>query len=563
LLFRGIKKIGEASMSLKMGFMEKIYRGFFDESSFRSYQAPPDPEKIRSLLEKYEELLKAYPAQKIEAEGRIPGEMLKKMGAAGLFGISISQTYGGLGFGLVDFLRMVEEIAALDLSIALVFLAHLFIGIKGIELFGTEAQKKKYLTPAASGAMIFSYALTEPKIGSDARHIETMATLSQDGSHYVLNGTKTYITNANYAGGLTVFSQMDRERPGFMGAFIVETGWEGVKIGKDMPKMGLQASSTAPIQLANVRVPKENLIGRAGEGYKIALAVLNYGRLGLGAASCGVMEKSLKDMVKRARSRIQFGRPIANFPLIQEKLVQARVHSFVMSSMNGFTSGLLERDIEQNPVIETSHCKLFGTTRAWSTVYDALQVAGGSGYLSTEPYEKRMRDFRVTTIFEGTTEIHSVYPSLFVLDRLGKEMQSRSGFNRWFYLQKMLLSTWIETRWPVRFKNGKMQEALKAAQAMSRKMRRMLIWGLLLYGKKIVEKQFYLRRISTLSLYLFGILAVLSRMSSEHEKGIVNQQDFDLLAYFVEEAKEIRCRNKEVIDTKKEKLTALISKHFS
>ena len=499
----------------------------------------------------------------IESEGRMPGDMLKKMGEAGFFGISIPKAYGGLGFSLVDFLRMAEEIASRDLSIALVFLAHLFIGIKGIELFGTEAQKRKYLIPAASGEMIFSYALTEPKIGSDARHIETLATLSEDGSHYVLKGTKTYITNANYAGGLTVFAQMDRERPGFMGAFIIETSWEGVKIGKDMPKMGLKASSTAAIQFQDVRVPKENLIGKAGEGYRIALAVLNYGRLGLGAASSGLMEQSLKDMAKRAHSRIQFGVPISNFPLIQEKLVHARVNSFVMSSMNCFTSGLLERDIEQNPVIETSHCKLFGTTRAWNSAYDALQVAGGSGYLSTQPYEKRMRDFRVTTIFEGTTEIHSIYPSLFALDRLGKEIQSRRGLNRWIFLVKMLLSSLMNTRWSMKFENGKMQEALNVAKSMAKKIRRMLLLGLLFYGKKVAERQFYLRRISTLSLYLFGILSVLSRMSSEQEKGKVNQQALDLLAYFVEEAKEIRGQNKEIFDTRKEKLTARINRQLS
>ena len=162
--------------------------------------------------------------------------------------------------------------------------------------------------------MIFSYALTEPRIGSDAQHVETMAELSDDATHYVLNGQKTYITNANYAGGLTVFAQMDGKRPGFMGAFIVETSWDGVKIGKDMPKMGLKASSTAAIQLKDVRVPVENLLGKPGDGFRIAMAVLNYGRLGLGAASVGMMDQSLKDMMKRATTRIQFGVPIGDFP---------------------------------------------------------------------------------------------------------------------------------------------------------------------------------------------------------------------------------------------------------
>lgn len=550
-------------MTSSLGFMEKIYRGVLDESAFRSYQALGDPEKIRSLLGEYEELLRAYPPPMIESEGRLPGEMLKKMGEKGFFGISIPETYGGLGFSLVDFLRMAEEIASRDLSIALVFLAHLFIGVKGIELFGTESQKRKYLIPAASGEMIFSYALTEPKIGSDARHIETLATLSEDGSQYVLNGTKTYITNANYAGGLTVFAQMDREKPGFMGAFIVETAWEGVRIGKDMPKMGLKASSTAAIEFQNVRVPQENLIGKAGEGYRIALAVLNYGRLGLGAASSGLMQQSLKDMTKRAQSRIQFGVPISNFSLIQEKLVHARVNGFVQSSMNCLTSGLLERDTGQNPVIETSHCKLFGTTRAWNTVYDALQVAGGSGYLSTQPYEKRMRDFRVTTVFEGTTEIHSIYPSLFALDRLGREIQSRKGLNRWVFFLRILLSSLMKTRWPIKFENGKMEEALNLAKSVAKKIQRMLLLGLLFYGKKVGERQFYLRRVSTLSLYLFGILSVLSRLSFEREKGKVNQQYFDLLAYFVEEAKEIRGQNREIFDTRKEKLTARINRQLS
>jgi acyl-CoA dehydrogenase family protein 9 len=545
------------------GFMEGIYRGIFSESAFHSYPAPRDSEKVRSLLEKYHQLLRAYPVGRIEADERIPREMMEKMGEEGLFGISIPQAYGGLGVSLLDFLGMVEEIAALDLSIALVFLAHLFIGVKGIELFGTEVQKRKYLIPAASGAMIFSYALTEPEIGSDARHIETTATLSEDGTHYVLNGTKTYITNANYAGGLTVFSQMDPKRPGFMGAFIIETAWEGVKIGRDMPKMGLKASSTATIEFHNVRVPQGNLIGKPGEGYRIALAVLNYGRLGLGAASAGVTEQSYKDMAKRAHSRIQFGKPISNFSLIQEKLVKARVYAFVMSSMNRFAAGLMESDEEDNPVIETSHCKLFGTTRAWATVYDALQIAGGSGYLSTQPYEKRMRDFRVTTIFEGTTEIHSIYPSLFALDRLGREIRSWSGLKRGIFFLRMLLASLAKPRWPIRPEDGKMREALGVGQSLARKIRRMLLMGLLFYRRSVGEKQFYLRRITTLSLYLFGILSVLSRMSKESERGRGNRRNSDLLAYFVEEAKEVGRQNQSIFDTQKEKLTARIHRQLS
>ena len=188
----------------------------------------------------------------LESLGRLPQEMLQEMAGIGLFGLTIPAAYGGLGFSTWEYMRVVDEMVRLDMAAALASLAHLSIGVKGIELFGNESQKQKYLVPAASGEMIFSYALTEPRIGSDAQHIETRAKLSPDGGHYLLNGQKTYITNANYAGALTVFAQMDPARPGFMGAFIVETGWAGVKIGKDMPKMGLKASSTAAIQFRDV-----------------------------------------------------------------------------------------------------------------------------------------------------------------------------------------------------------------------------------------------------------------------------------------------------------------------
>ena len=246
----------------------------------------------------------------------------------------------------------------------------------------------------------------------------------KNGKYYILNGQKTYITNANYAGGLTVFAQLDSEKPGFMGSFIVETTWDGVKIGKDMPKMGLKASSTAAIQFKDVRVPVENLLGQPGEGFKIAMSILNYGRLALGAGSVGAMKQSMRDMEKQSARRRQFGVEINSFELIQEKMVQARVDSYVASAMTAFTAGMVEDNPQARIAIESSHCKLFGTTRAWNTIYDALQVAGGSGYLATQPYEKRLRDFRVTTIFEGTTEIHSIYPPLFVLRNLNKHMKA-------------------------------------------------------------------------------------------------------------------------------------------
>jgi acyl-CoA dehydrogenase family member 9 len=534
------------------GFMEQIYQGRFDRDLFAAAPPAANFEQVERLIGAYQDLVTAYPPSSIEEAGRIPPEMLKRMGEQGFFGLTVPKAYGGMGLGLADCMRIVETVAPIDLSIALVFLAHLFIGIKGIELYGTEDQKRRYLTPAAAGEMIFSYALTEPLTGSDARHIETRADLSPDGGHYILNGTKTYITNANYAGGLTLFAQLDPGKPGRMGAFIVETAWEGVQIGPDMPKMGLKASSTATIRLKDVRVPRENLLGPAGEGFKIALTVLHYGRMGLGAASRGVLEQSVKDMHDRARSRRQFGQPIIEFPLIREKIGKARVHAFVMGAMNDFAAVLLEKNPEET-VIETSHCKLFGTTRAWEALYDALQVSGGAGYLATQPYEKRMRDFRVTTIFEGTTEIHSIYPALLGMKQLGDELKKRVGLSRFLFLGKMLLTCLGDTGWPGSPADVLQKKAFGEAKKLARMIRRRTLLGVLVYGKTLVGREFLLRRISVLSLYLFGILSVLAKLVRDGNAGDNYSDDRERLARFLEEAAAACKENKRFRDSRLER----------
>jgi acyl-CoA dehydrogenase family protein 9 len=245
-------------------FLMNLYFGSLDAELFDSFKEFQVDESTRGIIQNYLEVNSEYPASVMEEKGMVPSELLEKLGRNDFFGLTIPKQYGGVGLSLRQYLHIVESLVSKN-------------GIKGIVLFGNEEQKRKYLVPAASGEMIFSYALTEPRTGSDAQNIETVATLSKDGQHYILNGTKTYITNANYAGGLTVFAQMDSNRPGFMGAFIVETAWDGVKIGKDMPKMGLKASSTASIQFTDVKVPRENLLGQPGDGFKIAMIILNYG----------------------------------------------------------------------------------------------------------------------------------------------------------------------------------------------------------------------------------------------------------------------------------------------
>ena len=542
--------------------MEKIYKGEFDLELIRISPPVVDETKVGMLVKRYRDLLKDYPPGKLEAEGALPADLLLKMGRSGFFGLSIETEYGGQGLNLHEYYRVVDEMVKLDISIAFTFLAHLSIGIKAIQLFGTEEQRRKYLTPAASGEMIFAYALTEPRFGSDAQHIETTALASQDDTHYLLNGQKTYITNANYAGGMTVFAQLDPKRPGFMGAFIVETGWEGVRVGKEMPKMGLSASSTAAIQFKNVHVPKENLIGRHGDGFKIAMSVLNYGRLGLGVASTSLMSVSTRDMLQRASSRIQFQVPIRSFQLVQEKIVRAEIGAAVSSAMNRLVAGLLQREPLVRMAIETSHCKLFGTTRAWDAVYDALQVAGGAGYLKTLPYEKRMRDFRVATVFEGTTELHSIYPALLGMRQIQKRLKKsgRSPLALAFELLKLLVKG---EKWAVAFENRVMRKTLREAEKGAKAARILLLSGLLLYGRSIARgqtgnREFLFRRITTLSLYTFGILALLSEADQKQRAGELGAGELRILECFAAEANEARRKNSRLFDSKRERLNSVL-----
>jgi acyl-CoA dehydrogenase family protein 9 len=518
-----------------MGFLEQLYLERFDRGRFQEMSFPPPDPKADEMIRHYREIIRDHPPAKLEKEGSIPEELMNGLKEIGLFGLNIPEKFGGVGLTLPGYLSVLRAMARTDMALSLTPTAHLSIGIKGIILFGTDEQKEYYLTRAASGDMIFAYALTEPGTGSDAQHIETTAVLSPDGEHYILNGQKTYITNGGFAGGLTAFAQMDPEKPGFMGAFIVETAWEGVEIGKEIPKMGLKISSTTPISFKDVRVPAGNLIGKPGDGFKIAMTILNYGRLGLGAASAGAMEQSLDDMYRRSASRKQFGMPISEFELIQEKMVKAAAHAFASSSMTGATAGLLGRQPIGPFAMESSHVKLYGTTRAWDTLYEALQTAGGSGYLATNPYEKRMRDFRVTTVFEGTSEIHSMYPALYLVRALGKRMKGKSRLSQMLYL---IRNAYSSPRLALKYPDPVMNRASGTASDLTRSVKKLIHLGLLKYGREIVGRQFLLRRITNLSMAAYSLLSSLASIESANKAGEDISRQLDLLEYLTREAQQ-------------------------
>lgn len=366
------------------------------------------------------------PAQ-LDHDGKFPDAVRQGMAELGLMGLNIPEAYGGFGASAMVFNRVFGEIGAHDASLAVYFGAHQSIGIKGIILFGTEAQKQQWLPRCASGELIGAFCLTEPGSGSDAQAMLASAVPIEDGSHYMLNGTKIWISNAGYAGVFTVFAKV----PVVIGgktkqrvtAFIVDAHAPGISLGKVEEKMGIKASDTRTITFEHVRVPKENLLGEVGGGFKIALEILNSGRLGLSAGSARGTRAMMKHAIEYAKQREQFGKPIGSFEMIQKKIALTAVDCYAADAGWMLCAGMVDRGAVDFS-LETAACKIYGSELAFRTANEALQIAGGIGYSKEFPYERAVRDSRINLIFEGTNEILRALIALMGLQQPGEEMKA-------------------------------------------------------------------------------------------------------------------------------------------
>jgi alkylation response protein AidB-like acyl-CoA dehydrogenase len=359
-------------------------------------------------------------------------ELLLKAGELDLLRIDIPEAYGGLGLDKVSSAYVGQHIGVMP-SFAGSLGAHTTIGTLPLVYFGTPEQKERYLPRLASGEWIAAFALTEPGSGSDALAARARATLTDDGRHYILNGTKMWITNGGFADLFTIFAKVDGEK---FTAFLVERGM-GVVSGCEEPKLGLDGSSTTALTLENVRVPVENVLGRIGEGHKVAFNVLNIGRLKLGTRNIGCAKQSLNHAIQYARERQQFGRAIAEFGLIRQKIAEMAIRCWVGDAMVYRTLGDADRALAGVPAddsdavletiagfaIECSINKVWTSEALAYVVDEALQIYGGYGYSKEFPAERPYRDARITRLYEGTNEINR----LIVATRLRKGL----AVDRW------------------------------------------------------------------------------------------------------------------------------------
>lgn len=351
-------------------------------------------------------------AKKIDEEERIPEELIKKIADLGLLGASFPVEYGGGGFGEIGYCIIQEEISRGCASTATFIGAHQSIGTNAIYLGGNEELKQKYIVPLAQGKMIAAFCLTEAQAGSDSFNIKTRAHI--DGDYYILNGEKLWITNGGIADVLSVFARTEKG----ISAFVVETKWDGVKIGPPEKKMGIRGSTTNPISFENVRVPKENLIGQEGRGFLLAMKTLDAGRLGLGAACVGSAKELLELSTKYAKERIQFDQPISNFQAIQFMLAEMTALIYAMESMVYRTAAKYDKG--ENVTREAAIVKLFCSEALDKIVDYAVQIHGGMGYSREFPIERMYRDARINRIFEGTNEIQKGIIARDIIKRNGK-----------------------------------------------------------------------------------------------------------------------------------------------
>ncbi|HEX2817954.1 MAG TPA: acyl-CoA dehydrogenase family protein [Phenylobacterium sp.] len=354
---------------------------------------------------------------KVSEDDAIAQDVLDEMKALGLYGLSIPEEYGGLDLSMEDECLVAVELGRTSPAFRSAFGTNVGIGSQGLCMFGTDAQKEKYLPGIASGEIITSFALTEPEAGSDSANVQTRAFL--DGDAYVLNGSKRFITNANKADLFTVMARSDPDKPGAGGvsAFLVERNLPGLSVGKPEKKMGQQGAHICDVIFDNVRVPVENRLGREGEGFKVAMQVLDRGRLHISAVCVGVAERLIKDCVAYMSERKQFGQALSQFQLLQGMIADSKTESLAAKALTMETAR--KRDGGQSVTMEAAAAKYFASEMVGRVADRAVQIFGGAGYVTDHGIERLYRDVRIFRIYEGTSQIQQVVIARETLKRGG------------------------------------------------------------------------------------------------------------------------------------------------
>lgn len=507
-------------------FMKTLFSGGFEEDVVFSYpeMSKDEQDNLNLVMDSVKQfMLDNVDPAKIDKESVIPPEVIEGMKELGLFGLIIPEEYGGFEFSQTAYAKIIELMSGLEGSTALTIGGHSSIGIKALLLFGTDEQKKKYLPRLATGELIAAFALTEPGAGSDAASIKTRAVYNADDDSYTLTGSKLWITNGGIADFITTFARTEIEVDGKikdkLSAFIV-TRDMGYTSGVEEEKMGIKGSSTTEINFNGVVVPASNMLGEKGKGFKVAMEVLNSGRLSLAAGSIGGMKECISLATTHALERKQFGKSISEFEMIKEKIARMSMEIFVCDSMTYLTTGLADRG-SVDYSLESAMGKVFASEALWRTVNEAMQIAAGIGYMKEYPYERILRDSRINMIFEGTNEILRLFIALAgmqdqgeYLKKIGKALRDPiKGFGLLTdyavaRIKRSMIAPEITKAHPV------LNVQVKKVREYVRKFQGIVEEMIIKHGKNIIEQELVLKRIADISIDLYAMIATISRVTS-------------------------------------------------
>jgi alkylation response protein AidB-like acyl-CoA dehydrogenase len=347
-------------------------------------------------------------AAEFDESGEFPLDTIKKMGQLGFMGIEVPEEYGGSGMDTVAYVLAMEEIAKADVSHSTIMSVNNSLYCHGLMKFGTEEQKQKYLVPVASGEKIGAYSLTEPMSGSDAGTMKSRAVLNDAGTHYIINGAKSWVTSGPVADFITLFTMTDpdQQHKGIT-AFMIDTTRPGFVRGKKEPKLGIRASATSEIYFEDYEAPLDSVLGQVGKGFNIAMTVLDAGRIGIASQALGVAEAAYEASVKYARERFAFGQPIGAFQMTQQKIadMKTRIEASRLLIYNAALAKIRNTETGERYTTEASMAKLYASETAMFVTHAAVQIHGGMGYSKEMPIERYFRDAKITEIYEGTSEI--------------------------------------------------------------------------------------------------------------------------------------------------------------
>lgn len=548
-------------------FMRSLCMGRIEQDVIFPFPTLSDAERetLGDISGALEGLLgpRAEDFRKWDVAGELPEEFIEELKEFGMFGLVIPESYGGMGLGNKAYSRTLQEVAKYDASVAVTIGAHSSIGMRGLLLFGTEDQNNRYMEKLASGEMIAAYCLTEPGAGSDAAAVKTTAV--KEGDDWVINGNKLWITNGGIADFFTVFAKTPEEGGrGKMTGFIVTKDMEGVSIGPHEDKMGLRSSSTTTVHFDNVKVPNENVLGEVGQGFKVAMAILNSGRTGLGGGSVGAMKNLIKMATTQANERTTFGQPISSYGLIKKKVGEMVIDCYTSEAAVTVVGGLIDEGYKEYQV-EAAISKVYATECLWRTADEALQIAGGNGYMREYPYERIVRDCRINRIFEGTSEILRLLIALTAMNDVASQLQVLSATMKDIFNEPIkgfgLLSDYArkhaalrtgirgEAKFsgldPIIHEQAQIFEESTRflAQATDRILRK--------HGKGIIGKQFASHRLAEIMIDLFVMACTLSRVQASIDaKGVdAAALEIDILRTFTRAAKVRIKRNFRRIDS--------------